>query len=207
MLKAALLVVAWLLWTAIASGQVRDISDLAVLTWSDVAEDLDAEGIWYIRSRASAPEPLIFDIAAHIGLPVYVAGITQGWDGNAILPLPNYQPPEPAKLSDHPTIRAMHTEAIKRRGGRDITLDEGCCQNAQKWANYMARTGNFRHGGGGYRAQIIAAGQRTVQSCFTAWMTSLKGHRGIVLTSRYKLAGWGFQKSASGRCYWVGAFR
>ncbi len=114
---------------------------------------------------------------------------------------------EDTRLSNHPTIRAMHKEAIERRNGRQIKLDEDCCIVAQRWANYMAKTSNFNHGGGGYRAQIIAMGYGTVERCFTGWMTSKKGHRGIVLTSRYTKCGWGFQKSSSGRCYWVGSFR
>lgn len=148
------------------------------------------------------------------------------WGGNAIMPILQPPPPEPrvqqqptgtaasyvgsgrlrepvtVELSDHPTIREMHREAVSRRGGRAIALDEECCRIAQRWANTMARTGKFRHGGG---EQIIAKGYRSVEACFDGWMTS-RGHRAWVLTSKTR-AGWGYQRSASGRCYWAGAFR
>ena len=109
---------------------------------------------------------------------------------------------EKAPLVEHPTIKAMHTEAIARRGGRVIDLDEECCQIAQKWADHMAARGCFHHGGG---EQIIARGYPTVKSCFAGWMNS-PGHRRWVLSNSAR-CGWGYQRSASGHPYWVGVFR
>jgi len=109
---------------------------------------------------------------------------------------------EQEKLSAHPTMRAMHQEAIRRRGGRPIELDEECCQIAQRWANHMARTRSFGHGGG---EQIIARGYPTVQACFSGWMNS-PGHRSWILRKSDR-CGWGFQRSSGGHCYWVGVFR
>ena len=168
-----------------------------------LADALDREGIYYLRSHEASPDPRIFDIARTLRIPLYVEW--GDWNGDAILPFPGYQRPELKGLSGHPIIRAMHAEAIRRRGGRAIELDEELCQSAQRWANHMARTGSFRHGGGGYRGQIIAAGYGTVGRCFTGWMNS-RGHRACILAN-YTKVGWGFQKSASGRCFWVGNFR
>ena len=109
---------------------------------------------------------------------------------------------EEEKLSEHPVIVKMHQEALRVRGGRQIELDEECCQIAQRWANHMARTRSFRHGGG---EQIIARGYRTVKACFAGWMGS-RGHRRWVLSNSDK-CGWGHQRSPSGHCYWVGVFR
>ena len=106
------------------------------------------------------------------------------------------------KLSEHPAIVKMHQEALRVRGGRPIELDEECCQIAQRWADRMARTRSFRHGGG---EQIIAQGYRTIKACFAGWMGS-SGHRRWVLSNSDK-CGWGYQRSSSGHCYWVGVFR
>jgi len=81
-------------------------------------------------------------------------------------------------------------------------LDEGCCQIAQRWADYLARNNRFHHGGG---EQIIARGYVNAQSAFSAWMRS-PGHRRWVL-SRNGLCGWGCQKNSRGILYWVGVFR
>jgi uncharacterized protein YkwD len=109
---------------------------------------------------------------------------------------------EKAKLAEHPTIVKMHEEALRLRGGRQIELDEECCRIAQRWANQMARTRYFRHGGG---EQIIAQGYPTIKACFAGWMGS-SGHRRWVLSKSDK-CGWGFQRSSTGHCYWVGVFR
>lgn len=109
---------------------------------------------------------------------------------------------QPQKLSEQQTIQEMQKEAIRVRGGREIVLDEECCKIAQRWANYMARSGRFGHGGG---EQIIAHGYPSVRACFAGWMNS-PGHRAWVLSNSAR-CGWGFQRSASGHCYWVGVFR
>lgn len=196
--KVILLVAAWLLWTAIASGQTLN----APTSVRAMADAFDAEGIYYLRSRKV--DPGIFRVADVLNLPVYVDR-----SGNAILPFPGYRRPvkiESSRLSDHPTIKAMHQEAIRRRGGREIALDEELCQTAQRWANWMARTGRFKHGGGGYSWQIIQRGATTAKGSVTSWMNSKKGHREIVLRSDHIKAGWGHQKSAKGTGYWVGHF-
>jgi len=108
----------------------------------------------------------------------------------------------PELLSEHPTIQQMHEEAVRRRGGRQIQLCEECCRIAQRWANHMASTRSFGHGGG---EQIIAQGYPTVSACFSGWIGS-SGHRAWVLSNSTR-CGWGFQRSSSGRCYWVGVFR
>lgn len=106
------------------------------------------------------------------------------------------------KLSEHPTILKMHQEAVRVRGGRTIELDEECCRIAQRWANHMARTRSFRHGGG---EQIIAQGYPTVRACFSGWMNS-SGHRAWILRNSDR-CGWGHQVSSNGHTYWAGVFR
>lgn len=90
----------------------------------------------------------------------------------------------------------------KARGLNPQKLDEECCDVAQNWANYMAKYNSFAHGGG---EQIIAVGYNTPEAAFGGWMAS-SGHRYWVLSDTEK-CGWGVARSASGRWYWVGAFR
>jgi len=109
---------------------------------------------------------------------------------------------EVALLSEGETIVQMHEEAIRRRGGRGIVLDEECCRIAQRWANYMASTDRFGHGGG---EQIIAQ-CASVNRCFSLWIAS-SGHRRWVLSNSYR-CGWGCARSLrTGKIYYAGVFR
>ena len=53
------------------------------------------------------------------------------------------------KISKRPEIIQMHFLGTKKRTKnkrKPLALDEECCKMAQKWANYMAKTGKFHHG-------------------------------------------------------------
>tara|TARA_R110002020_G_scaffold276042_8_gene491282 strand:- start:339 stop:809 length:471 start_codon:yes stop_codon:yes gene_type:complete len=111
----------------------------------------------------------------------------------------------PTSGLEHPTILAMQKESVRQRkayGLKPQKLDKECCEIAQNWADYMAKTNSFYHGGG---EQIIAVGYGTPEAAFRGWMAS-SGHRYWVL-SRTEKCGWGAAQSESGRWYWVGAFR
>lgn len=109
------------------------------------------------------------------------------------------------KLFVDAKIVEMHKVARRIRGEHglaDQRLDEECCRTAQNWANYMAKTNRFHHGG---EEQIIARGYETADGVFRGWMNS-KGHRHWVLSDT-ELCGWGRQRSKDGTWYWVGVFR
>ena len=111
----------------------------------------------------------------------------------------------PVSDRERPLTVAMHKEALKHRKAYSLEpqeLDKECCQIAQKWADHMAATHSFYHGGG---EQIIAVGYATPEAAFRGWMAS-SGHRYWVLSNVDK-CGWGAAKSSTGRWYWAGAFR
>lgn len=108
------------------------------------------------------------------------------------------------KLTDREPIRQLHAIAQEHRRARakpPQELDEDCCRVAQAWAEHMARTGRFHHGGG---EQIIAMGQGSPAAAMAAWKAS-GGHNRWLLSGTAR-AGWGFARSASGTCYWAGCF-
>ncbi len=112
--------------------------------------------------------------------------------------------PKPFLLSRHVSIKLMHKNGMACRRQYslpELELDENCCKIAQRWANYMARTGAFHHGGG---EQIIAYGS-DFDGVFNMWMNSA-GHRFWIL-SKSRKCGWGYQVSSDGTPYWVGVFR
>ncbi|MEE3368423.1 MAG: CAP domain-containing protein [Planctomycetota bacterium] len=111
----------------------------------------------------------------------------------------------PAPYKPTPEMRAMHRAHLEIRSEYELPaqrLDPNCCQIAQKWAEYLARTGRFHHGGG---EQIIACGIGDEQLAFSLWIGS-RPHRAWLLSDA-EFCGWGSAKSANGRTYWAGCFR
>lgn len=100
------------------------------------------------------------------------------------------------------TLNASANAARAKHGLPPFTEDAALNELCQNWANYMARTGRFHHGGG---ENIIAMGQSSCQSAMNAWLSS-PGHRAHVLGGG-RLAGWGHAVSSSGYHYWAGVFR
>ena len=110
------------------------------------------------------------------------------------------------KISQRPEILQMHFLGTKKRTKnkrKPLALDEECCKMAQKWANYMAKTGKFHHG---KNDQIISRGYQSTDPAFCGWMNS-KGHRYWLLSKQSTKCGWGCQQSKGGTWYWVGVFR
>ncbi len=62
----------------------------------------------------------------------------------------------------------------EKRGLPALKLDRRLMESARRQANWMARTGIFRHGNSGY-AENIAMGQRSSKEVVVAWMNS-SGH-------------------------------
>lgn len=110
------------------------------------------------------------------------------------------------KISKRPEIIQMHFLGTKKRTKnkrKPLALDEECCIMAQKWANYMAKTGKFYHG---KNDQIISRGYQSTDHAFRSWMNS-SGHRYWLLSKQSTKCGWGCQQSKGGTWYWVGVFR
>ena len=110
------------------------------------------------------------------------------------------------KISQRPEILQMHFLGTKKRTKnkrKPLALDEECCKMAQKWANYMAKTGKFHHG---KNDQIISRGYQSTDHAFSGWMNS-SGHRYWLLSKQSTKCGWGCQQSKGGTWYWVGVFR
>ena len=110
------------------------------------------------------------------------------------------------KISQRPEILQMHFLGTKKRTKnkrKPLALDEECCKMAQKWANYMAKTGKFHHG---KNDQIISRGYQSTDHAFCGWMNS-KGHRYWLLSKQSTKCGWGCQQSKGGTWDWVGVFR
>ena len=99
-------------------------------------------------------------------------------------------------------MQAESTRIRKQYKLEPQTLDEECCKIAQDWADYMAKTHYFSHGGG---ENIIAVGYEDVPGVFGGWMSSY-GHRYWILSDTSR-SGWGAAQSNTGRWYWAGAFR
>ena len=103
-----------------------------------------------------------------------------------------------------PIIWKMHDECNRIRaqhGLSPLVLGVNNCNIGQRWANYMARSGVFKHGGG---EQVIAMGYDSPEACMRGWFNS-SGHRAWLLSSSYA-CGWGVQQSANGTWYWAGVF-
>lgn len=108
-------------------------------------------------------------------------------------------------LLQHETIQALHRFANQERirvGRKPAELDPKLCLAAQKHANWMARTGVYRHSGMPYR-EIIFAGPTTAQAAIRGWIYS-PAHYRILLSGRK--CGFGYMKQR-GRTYWVGLYQ
>lgn len=143
--------------------------------------------------------------AAFSAVVVFAVPVLRGEDPTVKQSL-TVEPP----LHEHPTVVAMHAEAIRQREAAGIKshyeIDEQCCQWAQAWANEMARMGSMVHSSNAYqKGEIIAAGYATVPQSISAWRQS--SAHWAWMSGNHDFAGWGFQRSASGGCYWVGCFR
>lgn len=94
-------------------------------------------------------------------------------------------------------VRATH-------GLPALVVDARLAAESQTWADHMALTGRFAHGGG---EEIIAAAdwEQTAQEVVQSWMDS-RGHRAWILSSSNR-CGFGKSHARGGwGWYWSGSF-
>ena len=123
-------------------------------------------------------------------------------------------------LHEHPTLVHMLTksnELRQRVGLRPHRINAKLTKAAQDHANYMAAThtmdhynnGGYqgravRHGFKGFVLENIAMGQPSVDSVFNTWQNS-GGHWASIISNTAE-AGFGYQISASGTCFWCSVY-
>ena len=92
----------------------------------------------------------------------------------------------------------------KRRGLPALRVDRRLMESARRQANWMARTGAFRHGNSGY-AENIAMGQRSSRDVVVAWMNS-SGHFRNMMNRGHGAIGIGAYRGKNGAMYWCQQF-
>lgn len=123
-------------------------------------------------------------------------------------------------LHEHPTLVAMLTksnELRQRVGLKPHRMNAKLTKAAQDHANYMAAThtmdhynnGGYqgravRHGFRGFVLENIAMGQPSVDSVFNTWQNS-GGHWAAIISNTAE-AGFGYQISANGTCFWCSVY-
>ena len=108
-------------------------------------------------------------------------------------------------LDNRPEVTKLYIKSQNKRvanGMKRQVLDEDCCKQAQKWAEYMASINQMKHGGG---EQIIARGYRDADSVLKGWLNS-PPHKHWIYCSRPRV-GFGFAKSKNGTTYWAGVYK
>ena len=92
----------------------------------------------------------------------------------------------------------------KKRGLPALRLDRRLMESARRQANWMARTGIFRHGNSGY-AENIAMGQRSSRDVVVAWMQSA-GHFRNMMNRGHGAIGIGSYRGPNGALFWCQQF-
>lgn len=92
----------------------------------------------------------------------------------------------------------------QKRGLPALRLDRRLMESARRQANWMARTGVFRHGNSGY-AENIAMGQRSSRDVVVAWMNS-SGHFRNMMNRGHGAIGIGSYRGKNGAMYWCQQF-
>lgn len=92
----------------------------------------------------------------------------------------------------------------QKRGLPSLRLDRRLMESARRQANWMARTGVFRHGNSGY-AENIAMGQRSSRDVVVAWMNS-SGHFRNMMNRGHGAIGIGAYRGKNGAMYWCQQF-
>jgi len=91
-----------------------------------------------------------------------------------------------------------------KRGLPALRLDRRLMESARRQANWMARTGIFKHGSSGH-AENIAMGQRSSLAVVMAWMNS-SGHRQNMMNRGHGAIGIGSYRGYNGAMYWCQQF-
>ena len=92
----------------------------------------------------------------------------------------------------------------KKRGLPALRLDRRLMESARRQANWMARTGIFRHGNSGY-AENIAMGQRSGRDVVVAWLNSA-GHFRNMMNRSHGAIGIGSYPGKNGALFWCQQF-
>jgi hypothetical protein len=72
----------------------------------------------------------------------------------------------------------------------ELTPDPALMSGARRWATFHGRS----HEGSGYSGECISHHASGGESAFNNWMASKKGHREMMLSNRWKYAGFGHEK-------------
>ena len=98
-------------------------------------------------------------------------------------------------------------EARARHGLRALSADGTLQGQARSHASWMARNSRLQHAAGGYRAENIAAGQRSAKSAVRSWLNS-SGHRHNLLNPSFtRLGVAGYKNRNTKKVYWCQQFR
>jgi uncharacterized protein YkwD len=92
----------------------------------------------------------------------------------------------------------------QKRGLPALRLDRRLMESARRQANWMARTGIFRHGNSGF-AENIAMGQRSGREAVVAWMNS-SGHFRNMMNRGHGAIGIGSYRGPNGALFWCQQF-
>jgi len=112
---------------------------------------------------------------------------------------------EHAWLTQHNVIQKLVDLTNKERARYKlppVEIDPYLCLQAQQHAEWMAKTGMYRHSGKPW-PEIIYQGPGTAENAIRGWIYS-PAHHGIML-KRGKYVGFGYMV-INGRDYWVGLF-
>ncbi len=99
-------------------------------------------------------------------------------------------------------LHGAHSSARADKGFVDSKLVGSLCRDAQKHADWMARTGQFVHSGMPYW-EVILTGPETAEEAIHSWMKS-RDHRKILMSGGE--IGFG-HAAVDGVTYWVGLVR
>ena len=98
-------------------------------------------------------------------------------------------------------------EARARHGLRALSADGTLTGQARSHASWMARNSRLQHARTGYRAENIAAGQRSAKSAVQSWLNS-SGHRRNLLNPSFTRIGVaGYKNRNTKKVYWCQQFR
>ena len=92
----------------------------------------------------------------------------------------------------------------QKRGLPALRLERRLMESARRQANWMARTGNFRHGNAPV-AENIAMGQRSGREAVVSWLNS-SGHFRNMMNRRHGAIGVGSFRGKNGVLYWCQQF-
>ena len=92
----------------------------------------------------------------------------------------------------------------RKRGLPTLRLERRLMESARRQANWMARTGIFRHGNSGF-AENIAMGQRSSRDVVVAWLNS-SGHFRNMMNRSHGAIGIGSFRGANGALFWCQQF-